>query len=202
MFLTLVLAFSLQTNAQEGEHSHGEERNESVVLQKGLPEEMEIPATANSTFASWGEFPNLHPMVVHFPVALLLVAALAQLVGLFAYRKQMSLITIFLLLGGFIGTLLAGMVFHPHAGGLTENAQKVFETHEYYAYLTIWLAGIALVLKLISHFTKRKIWAEVIVFLVLAGSAVTVSLAGHLGSQLVFIEEVGPGGNFIEQHEE
>jgi uncharacterized protein involved in response to NO len=64
------------------------------------------------------------------------------------------------------------------------------------------LAGIALVLKLISHFTKRKIWAEVIVFLVLAGSAVTVSLAGHLGSQLVFIEEVGPGGNYIKQHDE
>jgi hypothetical protein len=48
----------------------------------------------------------------------------------------------------------------------------------------------------------RKTWFEVIVFLVLGASALTVSLAGHLGSQMVFIEEVGPGGNYIEQQDE
>ncbi|QGY45803.1 hypothetical protein GM418_19630 [Maribellus comscasis] len=198
---TLILLLSFPVLAQEHSHSDSAKEETSVVVEEGLPEAEEIPATENSTFASWDEFPNLHPMVVHFPIVLLLVALLSQFIGLFAYRKEMSWVTIFLLTGGFIGALLAGLVFHPHTSELPENVKQVFETHEYYAFLTIWLAAIALVLKIISHFTNRKTWFEVIVFLVLGASALTVSLAGHLGSQMVFIEEVGAGGNYIEQHD-
>lgn len=199
---TLILLVSFPVLAQEHSHSDSATEETSVVVEEGLPEAGEIPATENSIFAPWSQFPNLHPMVVHFPIVLLLLAVLSQFTGLFAYRKEMSWITIFLLTGGFIGALLAGLVFHPHTNELPENIQKIFETHEYYAYLTLWLAGIALVLKFISHFTSRKTWFEVIVFLVLGASALTISLAGHLGSQMVFIEEVGPGGNYIEQHDE
>jgi uncharacterized membrane protein len=154
-----------------------------------------------ATFAPFSDFPNLHPLVVHFPIVLLLLAVLTQLAGIFMFRKELSWVTLFLLLGGFAGAILASQVFHPHASGLVDRVQEILDTHEQYASITIWLAGIALVFKIISHFfLGNKRWGEWIIFLVIAGSALTVALAGHLGSQMVYLEDVGPKGNKLEQH--
>jgi len=141
-------------------------------------------------------------MIVHFPVVLLLIAFLSQLTGFFIFKNELGLLTLVLLAGAFAGALLASQVFHPHAQELAPQAQKVLETHESYASWTLWLSGIALLLKGLSQFIMKQVrWVEIIVFLVITASAITVTLAGHLGSQLVFIEEVGPGGDKLEQHE-
>lgn len=203
-----VSVLSLQGLAQD-EHQHTRSSETDTATQDSMgildeitPPEEAVPATKESEFASLDEFPNLHPFVVHFPIVLLLLAFLSQLLGLFALREKFSWITLFLLLAGFVGAVLAAEVFHAHVGELPQNILNVYESHEYYGKATTWLAGIALVLKIISHFwLKRKTWAEIIVFLVITGSALTVSLAGHLGSQMVHIENVGPQGNYLEEHE-
>ena len=184
----------------EHQHADSSEQESSVVMEEGLPEKSEIPGTRASSFAPFSEFPNLHPLIVHFPVVLLLLAFFAQIIGLFAWRTELSWVTFFLLIGGFAGAFLAAKVFHPHVGELSERLNHIFEAHEYYAYATVWLSGIAFFLKAISHFfLKRKTWAEIIVFLSIMSSAITVSLAGHLGSQMVFIENIGPQGNHLEE---
>ena len=54
-------------------------------------------------------------------------------------------------------------------------------------------------LKIVSLFwVKLKRGFEIAVFLVMAFSAYSVSEAGHYGSQLVYIEGVGPQGKYIE----
>ncbi len=202
--LLIIVSVPFFLAAQEHEHSEGSSGNEESE-QSGqlLPSDQEVPGDSESVFAPFSEFPNLHPMVVHFPVVLLLLAFFTQLIGFFGFRVQFSWITLFLLLGGFAGAIFAAQIFHPHAGGLPENVKEIFETHEYYGKTTMWLAAIALVFKIISHFfLKRKIWAEILVFIVISASAVTVSLAGHLGSQMVYIENVGPQGKHIEEHHE
>ncbi len=199
----IIVAIPLFPAAQEHEHSadstaHEEESEHSEQV---LPTNQEIPGDSESVFAPFSAFPNLHPMVVHFPVVLLLLAFFSQLFGFFGFRVQFSWITLFLLAGGFIGAIFAAQIFHPHAGGLPENVKEIFETHEYYGKTTMWLAAIALLFKIISHFfLKRKVWAEILVFIIISASAITVSLAGHLGSQMVYIEKVGPQGNYIEEH--
>jgi len=45
----------------------------------------------------------------------------------------------------------------------------------------------------------QKKWIEVIALLFLLGSAVTVSLAGHHGSELVYKQGIGPKGEKLEQ---
>ena len=205
LFLLILGSTTMPLLAHEDEKlqdSTKQETSKTIDVDEVLPEGSGIPGTASSIFAPYSEFPNLHPMVVHFPIVLLLLALLAQFIGLFGFRPQLSWFTLLLLLGGFVGALLASQVFHPHTTGLPEKIKEILETHEYYANLTTWLAGAAFVFKAISHFTKRKTWAEVIIFLLITGSAVSVSLAAHLGSQMVYIEEVGPGGNYIEQHDE
>ncbi|MEX2336809.1 MAG: DUF2231 domain-containing protein [Fulvivirga sp.] len=152
--------------------------------------------------ADFEDFPNLHPLFVHFPVALLPFAAFFQLIGLFVFKRALSWVVLTLVVFGFIGGYIAATLVHPNVGELPQHAQEVYDTHATYATWTLWLSGIAILLKAGSHFfLKRKIWAEVFVALVLLGSAYTVSIAGHHGSQLVFIEGLGPQGKYLESGE-
>jgi uncharacterized membrane protein len=154
---------------------------------------------AGDVTASFDEFPNLHPLIVHFPIVLLLLAAASQIVSFFIFKTELSWVTLALLAGGFAGAYAAGILTHPHTAELSPVAQKVLDEHDFYAYLTIWSSGIGLVVKAASQFLfKRKVWAELIVLIPLLLAAYGVSMAGHHGSQLVFIEGVGPQGKYLE----
>ncbi len=145
------------------------------------------------------EFPNYHPLVVHFPIVLLIFAAVFQILSFFMYRKEFGVAVLIMILVGAISAWLASNVFHAHPKDLAERASEIFETHELMAQLTFWFALAALVAKTISHFViKRKWWSEAIVFLFLLAASITVSIAGHHGSELVHIEGVGPQGKYLE----
>lgn len=149
--------------------------------------------------AKLSDFPSLHPLLVHFPIVLLLLAFLTQLLALFVWNKEFSLLTGILLLGGFVGAYLVSTFFHPHTGELSEAAQQVLDLHDRYAEYTVWASGIALLLKAASHFfLKRKLWMEVLVVVAIAGAAWSVSHAGHYGATLVHLHGVGPQGNHLE----
>jgi uncharacterized membrane protein len=196
----------LQMNAAGNVMHEGSTGHDTTVAAVAEAHEAAGPAgeeRAGSLFVRFEEFPNLHPLIVHFPVVLLLLAFFSQLTGLFVYREPFSWVTMALLAGGFIGAVLAAHVFHADAEGLSEEAQRIFETHEALAGWTTWLAGIGLLCKAASHFLlKRKLWAEVVVLVLVAAVAVSVSLTGHLGSEMVYIENIGPGGHHVEKHHE
>lgn len=146
-------------------------------------------------------FPNLHPLVVHFPIVLIIIATAFQLLSFFVYRNEFSFATVILLTLGAISTWLASTIFHAHPEALVGKASEIFETHELMAEFTKWLSTIAIVLKLFSHFfLKRKWWTEALVALLLITSTVTVSIAGHHGAMLVYMEGIGPLGKHLEPH--
>jgi len=149
------------------------------------------------------EFDNLHPLVVHFPIVLLLFAALLQGIQLFVLKSNLDWVILFLVGAGFIGAYVAGTYVHPHTQGLTDIAQKVLDNHDKYADWTIWSGALAAVLKVISVFwIKLKRGFEIIIFIVMVFSAFSVAQAGHYGAQLVYIQGVGPQGQFLETEEE
>jgi uncharacterized membrane protein len=148
------------------------------------------------------EFDNLHPLLVHFPIVLLLFAALLQCIQLFVLKRNLDWVILFLVGAGFIGAYVAGTYVHPHTHGLTDIAQKVLDNHDKYADWTIWSSALAAVLKVNSIFwIKLKRGFEIAVFLVMAFSAFSVAQAGHFGAQLVYIQGVGPQGQFLETEE-
>lgn len=154
----------------------------------------------NETTASFSDFPSLHPLVVHFPIVLLLMAFILQAASLFVFREQLSWVVLITLAFGFAGAIVAGKYVHPHTTDtISEHAALVLAEHERFASLTIWLSGTALLFKNISHFfLKRKLWAEIIITIILLGAAISVGIAGHHGAQLVHIEGIGAQGNFLE----
>jgi len=218
---TLLAAFALlvftQTSFAHDPQEHKKEEKKEVVADSaghlpyaatdvatdenpGHTEEQELNSTIVK--ATWSDFPSLHPLMVHFPVVLLLLALLAQFAAFFTWKKELSFITGILLLGGYIGAYLVSTSFHPHTGELSDAAQQVLDLHDKYAGFTVWMSGIALLLKIASHFLlKRKFWAEIVVMVVLAGAAYSVSQAGHFGATLVHLHGIGPQGKYLETHE-
>lgn len=150
---------------------------------------------------SMNEFPTLHPLIVHFPIMFLLIAAVFQLVQFFVFGRELSWVVVVLVTLGYVGAYVSGTYVHPHTHGLSDRAAQILAEHDLYADWTVWLSGIGVVLKGISHFfLHRRIWAEMVVALVLLGAAYSVAMAGHHGAQLVHIKGVGPQGKYLEMH--
>ncbi|WP_241739286.1 hypothetical protein [Pontibacter beigongshangensis] len=157
---------------------------------------LEDPSTAH---ARSGDFPNLHPLIVHFPIVLLLVAAAVALINILFLRKELDWIVTVATLIGFGTAYYASKFAHPHTTGLTEHAQLVLNQHDLYADWTVYLGGIGLVAQLLNQLVfKGRRWSVVVAGFILTGAAYTVAMAGHYGAQLVHIEGVGPQGRYLE----
>lgn len=159
------------------------------------------PTTSAKAEPGISDFPNYHPLIVHFPIILLLVAAAMQIGLLFfrnnAYNYAVTILTVI----GFITALLAVFVFHAHAAkDVNPTAMEIFEEHERLAYITLWISGFAAAFKVAGLFIQKK-WVEIFALLLLVGSAITVSLAGHHGSELVYKQGIGPKGEKLEKEE-
>jgi uncharacterized membrane protein len=152
--------------------------------------EREVPA----------EFPTFHPLVVHFPIVLLIAAFPFYLFGMLRQRILLRQAGMVLGAFGFLGALLAGYVFHPHTVGLTPEARNVLSNHDLFAGLTLYIAFIAIVvggLTCSARFRGFNLQALASILLLL--TVLTVSLAGHYGAKLVHIYGVGPQGQFLER---
>lgn len=157
--------------------------------------------TPSEVHASLSDFPNAHPLIVHFPIMLLMVAAAVLLANVVFLRKELDWVATVATLIGFGTAYLAANYNHPHTSGLTEHAQLVLDQHDLYAEWTVYAGAVGVVVQLLSQFLfKGKRWSVALAALVLVGAAYAVSMAGHYGAQLVHIEGVGPQGKFLEEH--
>lgn len=146
------------------------------------------------------DFPTYHPMVVHLPIILLLLAALVQLIGLIKPSSPLNWLTFLIAAGGTVGAYVAGTYVHPHTDGLSDAAQLALETHETYADYTVWLGLLGTLLKGVTLWRPLK-WLEGVAALVLVGAGIAVGLAGHQGGALTYQYGIGPRGAYLEQHE-
>ena len=147
------------------------------------------------------DYPTYHPMVVHAPIILLLLAALLQLVVLIKPSSPLNWLTLLVAFGGTVGAYVAGTFVHPHTDGLSDAAQVALETHETYADYTLWLGLAGTLLKGVTLWRPLK-WLEGVTAIVLLGAGIAVGLAGHQGGALTYQYGIGPRGAYLEQHEE
>lgn len=201
----MIIAFIAFAISAEGHERHNKNTSNTAVLsikEDTVAESTSVSSVSDQDTHSISEFPTYHPLVVHFPIVLIIIAAVFQLVSLVVFRSEMSWAVLFLSLFGAIGAYLASNVFHPHTTALVENAQRLLAEHEFYADMTFWLAAAGFFAKVFSNFVfKRRWWSETVVTALLIGSAIAVSLAGHHGAELVHKEGVGPKGAFLETHD-
>ncbi len=151
------------------------------------------------------DFPSLHPLVIHFPVVLILISVAFQAIAVWNPNwTQIRWATLLLMAGGFFSSLLASTLFHAM---ITPNARKLaletFANHEEFAQYTLWTSGIVLLLKIVGIFyiTNRRSF-EILIFVGAIITAIFLSITGHRGARLTHVYGVGPQGKYLmEEHE-
>ena len=199
IFFFLAFLFIVSTPLSYAHEQHNKDTSQISQSSKESQLLMEKEMFEHQQMEAVNAFPNYHPLIVHFPIVLLIIAALFQLLSFFFYKKEFSIVTLLLLFVGVVTAWLSSNPLHAMPGELYGKTKEIFETHEQMAAYTWWLSLIALILKSSSQFVlKRKLWVELAATLFLIASAITVSIAGHHGSMLVHMEGVGPLGKYLD----
>ncbi|MBN2637669.1 MAG: DUF2231 domain-containing protein [Bacteroidales bacterium] len=137
---------------------------------------------------------HLHPMIVHFPIALLLTGLLFDTIGLFAKKTFYSKVGFYLLVLGALGTVVAFLTGHFAGSGITEQGalKQALETHENAAELTIWIVSITATFRiLLELFKKYKGIFKAAAFVLFLASAMAIARTGYYGGELVYKHAAG-----------
>ena len=131
---------------------------------------------------------HLHPMLVHFPIALAIVGFVFELAYLL-YKKEVCLTKAgtILLLVATLAAAAAWMSGYFLTGEMSGEAGEVRETHELFATITTLLLITTSFLRLyILKSSTENLPLKWIAFTLYGLAAISVSITGFLGGNLVY----------------
>ena len=131
---------------------------------------------------------HLHPMLVHFPIALVIFGFLAEVAFLF-FKKEFGLrkMGYYLLIVGTLAAIVAWLTGNFFTSEMDGAAGKMRESHELFATITLVLLLVtslfrtALVILKNNNSTFR-----ILAFILYSLAAISVSITGYLGGSLVY----------------
>lgn len=142
---------------------------------------------------------HLHPMIVHFPIALLIVGFLSEVVGLVLKKEFFTKAAFYLLILGTLGVVSAYITGDIAGDGVSETGQlkNALATHEHAAQLTLWLMVGAAVVRIVLVWMKKfdGVFKYAAFVLFLAG-VLSVARTGYYGGELVYKHAAGVQFNF------
>jgi uncharacterized membrane protein len=138
---------------------------------------------------------SAHPLVVHFPIALLLAAVLLDALALGLKRPGLHAVALWNLWLGTLGAAIAVLtgLRAAEVAKHTFEIHQVMELHRKLGIATLVLGGLVVAWRLwvrdrLSH------PARILTLVVMLAMAGTLGYGAHLGGRLVY--EFGVGGSF------
>jgi uncharacterized membrane protein len=130
---------------------------------------------------------RVHPLVVHFPIALILASACVEVLCVFRERDSLLAISRFCLFWGFVGAVIAagsGWLFALQVHRPPELQSALF-WHRWLGSATGFLSGLAwyLVTRTRGTSTPAMRWLRASIVWATAG---LLAVAAHLGAALVW----------------
>lgn len=138
---------------------------------------------------------SVHPLVVHFPIALLLTAILLDLAALALRRPALHRVALWNLALGTLGAA-AAVWTGLRAAEIAKHTfaiHQVMELHRKLGIATLILGGFAVAWRLVVRDRLSRPWRVATLFIMLAMTG-TLIYGAHLGGRLVY--EFGVGGTF------
>ncbi|MGQ9643271.1 MAG: DUF2231 domain-containing protein [Ignavibacterium sp.] len=101
---------------------------------------------------------SLHIKIVHFPIALLFIYPFLELMSFFFKKEFFSFTSLVILIIGILSALLAvltGNQAFNSINNMTPEIKSLFETHQFYANLTVWLFTAILFVRIYLQIKKK-----------------------------------------------
>lgn len=140
----------------------------------------------------------LHPALVHFPIALILLGTVVAMAAVFFSRWHLPWVAAGLLVAGSLGAVAAtwtGGNDAELAGEVSPRVDQILEQHEEWGERTRNLALVAAALAVAaastSRFRKTTLSLGIATALMALASSYAVAETGHYGGQLVYKHAVG-----------
>lgn len=137
---------------------------------------------------------HLHPMIVHFPIALLIVGFLSDLIGIITKREFFTQAGFYLLILGAAGVIAAFLSGDQAGSGISEEGvlKQALETHEDAASLTIWIVSVAAVFRLALVLLKKfKGVLKMLSLALFLFAVLSIGRTGFYGGELVYKHAAG-----------
>ena len=138
---------------------------------------------------------NIHPLFVHFPIALLMTALVHEVLGVVVRSescRRAALWNLALGVAGALGAVVTGRLAEETAKHSFEIHQ-VMEQHERAGYLVLCLSATALAWRVVKR-GRQPAWAQWVGVALLAAACAVLVSGAHLGGRLVY--EYGVGGSY------
>ena len=133
-------------------------------------------------------------MIVHFPVALLAVGFLADVISLFFSKKEpcLSKLGFYLMILGTLGAVAGYFTGEYFTQEMTGAAGELKENHELFAKITMYVMIAASALRIFTVLTKKDNgFMKWVVFAMYAIGTASVAYTGFLGGSLVYNFMIG-----------
>ena len=138
---------------------------------------------------------SLHPLIVHFPIALLLTALLLDGFALLLRRPSLHRIALWNLCLGALGAAAAVLtgLQAEEAAKHSFDIWKIMSLHKRLGITTLILGVLAAAIRLAKR-DQLKPRVRLITLALMLAMAGTLTIGAHLGGRLVY--EFGVGGTF------
>jgi uncharacterized membrane protein len=136
---------------------------------------------------------HLHAMVIHFPIALLLIGYIFEIISLFSkniFYRQSSFALLFI---GTIGVLFAYFTGNAAGDGMEDGTMfRAMKLHEQSATFTLCIAcSTAIYYSINYYFHLQKTGLKIIGIILFTITVAAISRTGYLGGQLVYKHGAG-----------
>ena len=130
---------------------------------------------------------HLHPMIVHFPIALILAGFLADVLYLYTKKNWLLYSGFYLMVLGTLGALAAastGILFtqEPTEGEVV----NIYKIHTHAAVTTVILILIVLSLRIYFYRKQKEDRFRWAIFILYFLAAIAVSVTGYMGGDMVY----------------
>ncbi len=134
----------------------------------------------------------LHPILVHFPIALLITSVLFDAAGTILKREALREGALWLLILGLLGGIAAAVAGHfaEEAAEKAGIAEALIERHETLALVTLAIFGALLGYRLFLRNQLARVTLAVYLIGAVVGIA-TLSATGYFGGHLVYEHGAG-----------
>lgn len=190
--------------------------NTSITFDTLVDEIEQLPPGKENLSGGIFKIPSLHPLIVHFAISLIVVAALLQFLNVLFFKKDLAWTILLMVMTGMTAVILASGYFHAETAGLDSRTTYILRMEEYWSQWTIRISFAVIILQTIHLFITRytsgsivfngykakityrlnRVFVGLIAILMLF-SGYSVVKTRHYGTQLIHIEGAGPQGKFL-----